>query len=162
MTNEYSVWLEPSASCELGKLIATYAQRTGTPSFLPHVTLMSGLFGDEQKLIERTQKLAGTGAVQLSLGSAMVGEAYHRCFYLECRPSVKLSELRGYAEKIFSVEAPYHPHFSLAYGLADSEQRRGFLKDIEGKEFSMSVERVSLWRAHGNVEEWHRVREWPL
>lgn len=162
LTNEYSVWLEPSASSELGTLIATYAKLAGTPSFLPHVTLISGLSGNEQDLIERTQKLVGRGAMHLSLGKATLGETYHKCFYLECRPSAKLSELREYAEELFSIEGPYHPHLSLAYGLVDLEQTHSFLTEIEGKEFTLVVEHVSLWRAYGNVEEWQRVARWPL
>lgn len=162
LTNEYSIWLEPSAPGELGALITTYAQRAGTPRFVPHLTLMPGLFDTEQALIERTQQLAGSGALELLLGSATLGEAYHKCLYLECRPSAKLAELRGFAEEIFSVEAPYHPHLSLAYGLSDLTQKHAFLTELEGKEFTLIVERVSLWLARGKVEEWKRVAEWPL
>ena len=59
-TDEYTLWLEPEGAVQndLQNRIASFARRGGTPTFLPHVTLLGGIRGDEETLIERTRKLA--------------------------------------------------------------------------------------------------------
>ncbi|MCM2258682.1 MAG: hypothetical protein NDJ94_23870, partial [Vicinamibacteria bacterium] len=56
-----SLWLQPQDPLRerLAGVIARLATRFGGPTFVPHVTLVAGLAGDEADLVLRARALAG-------------------------------------------------------------------------------------------------------
>jgi 2'-5' RNA ligase len=162
-TDEYTVWLEPSPQEgeELRACIEDFAKRAGTPVFLPHVTLVPGLHGSEEELIEKMRRLAGSESFSIQFGGTKVGDVYHKCLYLECERGEALMSLRGRAEELFDASTPYHPHLSLAYGVPEGQLRDIFVRE-SAKHVVFTARRISLWLARGKVEDWKKIQEFLL
>jgi len=56
----YAIWLLPHSDKhqELTQLIIKLSQKYGGPCFLPHITLLAGMQGNEKELIIKTSELA--------------------------------------------------------------------------------------------------------
>ena len=158
VTDEHSLWLQPAPAeaRELRTLIETFARRTGTPAFEPHLTLLPGLQGDEQGLIQKFAQLAHERSFPIVIESVQTGSAYHKCLFFTCAPSDSLLTLRRKSETIFSPGAPFFPHISLAYGL-DASLCEACRKELERKKVAFSAHIVSLWHAKGLPDEWQCV-----
>ena len=160
-TDEYTIWLEPENGAEIQKVIDAIAHRAGTPSFLPHVTLLPGLQGSEEVLIEKMRELATVQPFHIAFTKVGTGEAYHKCLFLQCEHSEELMSLRKKGEEIFEQPPTYYPHLSLGYGV-DKELREELAVELFKKQFIFKVTRISLWHAKGLVEEWRKVIEYKL
>ena len=160
-TDEYSIWLESRAGSDIQQTIDDVAVRAHTPTFLPHVTLLSGLQGEEADLVKRMHLLGNAHPFPVLFSGIATGNVYHKCLYLECEYTEPLMELRIKGEKIFAQPHAYHPHLSLGYGL-DPSFRDEFCRELAGKKFSFLVEEISLWHARGFVDEWRKVFSYRL
>lgn len=160
-TDEYTIWLEPENGTEIQKIIDAIAQRAGTPSFLPHVTLLPGLQGTEEILIEKMRELATVEPFHITFTKVATGEAYHKCLFLECESSEELMSLRKKGEEIFEQPPTYYPHLSLGYGI-DQELGEELAIELSTKQFDFKVAGISLWHAKGLVEEWRKVTQYNL
>jgi len=156
--DEYSLWLEPAPADarKLSALIENIAARSGTPVFEPHLTLLPGLHGEEQKLIETCAQFAHEASFSIPIESAQTGSAYHKCLYVSCAPSEQLVALRKKAEQLFKISPPFFPHISLAYGL-DASPREAYKLELAQEKFSFTAQTISLWHAKGLPNEWRRI-----
>ena len=160
-TDEYTIWLEPENGAEIQQEIDAIAQSAGTPSFLPHITLLPGLQEVEEALIEKMPELAASKPFEIVFTKVATGETYHKCLFLECEKSEELMTLRKKGEEIFAQPPTFYPHFSLGYGI-NKELREKLAADLAGRNFAFKVSRVSLWHAQGFVDEWREVAGFTL
>ena len=60
-SEKYSLWLRPfgDTAFSIQQRINKLSEKYGTPSFEPHVTLLSGIRYGETELIQLTETLAG-------------------------------------------------------------------------------------------------------
>lgn len=71
MSGDYSLWLKPPAGPTCSKLaqeVAAQAKEFGGPSFEPHVTLLGGVDGDQDTVLEKASSLAGKLKVSWCFG----------------------------------------------------------------------------------------------
>src|SRR5262245_35383966 len=86
-----TLWLMPQegeSQRRLADLIASLAQRLGTPRFEPHLTLLGGLEGSEADIVERTGALARMlRPIELHLHAIEGSDEYFRCVFVTVEPS---------------------------------------------------------------------------
>ncbi len=162
----YSLWLmpEPAERARLEALIHRLSHRLGTPPFTPHVTLLGGLHGGEQGLVDRLHELA-RDLPPLSLRLTQVGgqDAFFRCLYVEAEGGAALgaSHARAAAQLDVRTRASFFPHLSLVYGQLSSEQKRRLAGELRPEVEARTVLFPELWLVHteGHVTEWGSVSQ---
>ena len=166
-TDEYTLWLEPEGAVQnaLQSSIASFAERGGTPTFLPHVTLLGGIQGDEETLIEHIRRLAAVASsIPVRATTVDTGDRYHFCFYMLCEHTPELVDMHATALLAFGMPQGegYEPHISLAYGLADDRLRAAFTSEVSPESFDFIATSISLWHARGLPNEWRKVASFPF
>jgi hypothetical protein len=82
----YSLWLMPDAEHQrqFADIIARLAERFGTPTFEPHVTLLGGLHGEEREIVSRISDIVRTmRPVEIRTGALHSQEDYFRQFFAQ-------------------------------------------------------------------------------
>lgn len=126
----YSFWLVPQEPdfTYLQTLITTLANRFGTVSFCPHVTLYSGPLPSP---LAATQVCDALRATPLELAVVSLGHTSHftKTLYVQLRPSPELSHLvSSLVAAIPNAEQPpqpnLDPHVSLLYHTLESSTQQ--------------------------------------
>jgi len=134
----YSLWLIPDALAErqLAEAIDYLGERYSGPRFAPHVTLLSGLQGSEEDLVEKSRQLSNelTSFQARAIGLAME-PYYFRNFYLRLESSANflLAYQRASQDLSKSTGGDFKPHISLHYGTSTREECMGMGKEIHSQ-----------------------------
>ena len=171
----YSLWLVPDVESDvyhaLARCIAEIARRKQTSVFVPHVTLVGGISGD-QNVWEKTQTLAALlSPYKLRLGDIGSHGMYFRMLFSKIELTQTLLRVNAFAQYFFSVYGErYFPHLSLAYGNfspGEVAELKDYLTNpnripfrIVGMEFL--VRAVQLWHTEGEVDKWCKVASFPV
>jgi len=177
----YALWIEPPAflAVRLNALIEALSAQYGGPGFSAHVTLLSGLSGDEEDLLRAAGALASAlSPFEMRLSGVGREDSFFRCLYLLAEPTGPLAQARLRAEEAFggqfrasgsSLEGPerpekYIPHLSLLYGDIDNSSKDAVIQSIgSAVAANFTVDGLSLYRVDGDVSGWKRVGDFfPL
>lgn len=164
----YHLWLAPEGAAlqRLQRVVDDLAQGYDGPAFAPHVTLLSGLAGDEASLIERNRSLAARlPSFELSLTTPEAGNTFFQCVYMRVAEDPLLSRTRRAAGEAFALPyGDYMPHLSLYYGDVSEERRAVIVAGVPADATcSFSVESILLIRADSErPSDWHCVDRAPL
>lgn len=169
----YSLWLVPDIKSEvyraLAQCIADIAKEHQTPNFIPHATLLGGVDGNEESILDKTRKLAEMIApYEIQLGEVGSNGIYFQILFSKVEQTEAVMRANIVAQKVFVVDkGKYFPHASLAYGdfspetVAVLEQQLVEHRHlITGKKFL--VRDIELWRTEGEVKDWYRVDTFPF
>ena len=164
----YNLWLVPEGDAlpHLQGIIDCLAEAHGGPVFTPHITLLSGLRGNEALLIETNRSLGGSLApFNLELTVPEAGTTFFQCIYMRVAESPLLLRARQAAGEAFSLPADgYMPHLSLYYGDASPDRRASMLTAVPSHaRCTFAVKSIQLIRADGRTpSDWHCVDQAPL
>lgn len=168
----YSLWLVPDFGSEVYRMleqqITDVANKYQTPNFLPHVTLLGGLVGDEKSLCDKTQKLAETlNPYEIKLGEVGSNGTYFQVLFSKVEQTKAVIDANSLAQDIFEVDkATYFPHLSLAYGDFSLEEVALLKREITQDNFAVGksflAREIELWRTEGVVQDWYKVATFPL
>ena len=130
----YSVWMIPEEPdlTDLSKRIRNFANAHGTPSFVPHVTLVGDIAGEEADLAARLGCLSsGFSCHNLTVTDVKSEDVFFKSLYLNLSPPAKLVGeqavlAQGLPASRYTRE--FLPHISVAYGPIKPE-----IKAIETK-----------------------------
>jgi len=133
----YALWLVPEASAEerLISVIEDLSDRYGCPRFLPHATILGGLGGTEQELIEKVDSLAGElQAIDVTATGLAMEPYYFTSFYLKLEPSAALLLSYQKATQVFTAKAGnFNPHVSLLYGSVPRQEKINIGAEIHSR-----------------------------
>ncbi len=163
----YALWIEPPAflAVRLNALIDAFSTQHGGPRFSAHVTLLSGITGDEEALKRATGSLASAlSPFEVRLSGVGREDLYFRCLYLRAEKSGLLEDARARAEDAFGAfrgqasDGGFMPHMSLLYGDIDNSLKDDIIQGIgSALAANFTVEGISLYRVDGDVSGWSRV-----
>ncbi|KAL3674781.1 hypothetical protein V7S43_000710 [Phytophthora oleae] len=166
----FSIWAVPAqpASNDLEDIIETYAERLTTPSFLPHMTVLSGVKGlDAAEVVAKLSELADSmRALDVEIETVTFKELYFQCVFGLLKLTPELQQAHARSKEIYAVERndAFMPHVSFIYGDLASEARADLVKELrpqlDGKHLKM--EKLQLWRTLGQVETWELLAEVKL
>ena len=162
----YSVWLMPSGVVkeQLIHIIKELSINYGGPVFEPHITLISSFLGNEEELLQRTEKLASKiTPFGLKLRAIKYLNEFFRSFFLDVELTNDLKQARSAGLELFTCnENEYRPHMSLAYGDFTVSQKEKMKKSLSQlpKEFIVN----NFFLAHNNENDlrWRVIRGFLL
>ncbi len=163
-----TLWLMPDSDTyhKLSQLIAALSSVHQTPSFEPHVTLLSGIVDQPKLALQKTEELAAsTSVLQVALTQIEYLEYFYRCLFFRTDNSQSIFELRAKAEDLFEHTQvnPFIPHISFLYGSIPVFQKKAIVEDL-GDEFlvDFKMEKIRLLRTELSPEHWELLGEFDL
>jgi 2'-5' RNA ligase len=156
-----SLWLVPSepALSLLKEAVKSTAAKHGSPVFKPHCTLLAGLNGSEEEVVQQTKDLAAKlQPIQTSVEELASKNLYFQSVFALLRKDPALLEMHKTATEHFQLpykEGEYMPHVSLFYGDAADDTRaqiRSELQHMIGT--SLSFDAIEVWSTAGAAGEW--------
>jgi 2'-5' RNA ligase len=168
---KYSLWLLPEGDIfeKLNALISGLASKYDAPPFEPHITLLGGLRGPEQKIIPATALLAAAlESFSVTLTHLEYRDMYYMCLFVLLEKTRDVMDAHFLAQKILDTfiareNIEFIPHLSLMYGDFPVPLKKEIIKDI-GAEMNLSftVNSIYLFSTDGGPGDWHRFKEFPL
>jgi 2'-5' RNA ligase len=132
----HSIWLMPAAvdAAALERMVEDFSARFDAPRFQPHLTLVEDMersAGDLAPLVEEVA--AGIGPFTAPVAAIGVSALFFRSFYARFVAEGALLELKRRAiDKILPGDiAEFMPHISLAYGVAETLEKRDAVAEAE-------------------------------
>ncbi|MCT4610431.1 MAG: 2'-5' RNA ligase family protein [Pelagimonas sp.] len=171
MTTEtagYSIWLVPQEPqlTRLSTCVRDFARKNGTPSFVPHVTLLGDIAGKEAALAEIMARFSGRFApYDLMVTEVETGDSYYKSLYLNLESPAALQDLQTALCNdlpVSQVPREFQPHISLAYGDLSPEVQTAEAEAFVGS--LMRFEVMHLVRSSQTVpiEDWAIVKSFAL
>lgn len=164
----YTLWLMPdeAAYTKLSQLIVDLSSSHDTPTFEPHVTLLSGIVDPLEEALEKTEELANS---LLPISAALTRieflERYYRCLFFRTSESEDILEARQLAEAIFEHTRvdPFIPHISFLYGSLPIFQKQAIIDSL-GDAFFMDfrLPKLRLVETQRQPENWQLLAEFDL
>ncbi|MGN6467582.1 MAG: 2'-5' RNA ligase family protein [Rhizobiaceae bacterium] len=132
----HSVWLMPVAGDAdiLQRMVGDFAGRFGSPTFQPHLTLVEDMERSVDDLAPLVGRVAGgIASFEASVAGIGVSDLFFRSFYARFAAEGPLLELKRRAIEIILPGdiAEYMPHISLAYGVAETLEKRDAVVEAE-------------------------------
>ncbi|MGC1419456.1 MAG: 2'-5' RNA ligase family protein [Acidimicrobiales bacterium] len=132
-----SVWgvLARADENRITRFIDVVAKRYGTPTFRPHVTLVSDVKREETEARDVLRAVASvTPRIVVGLHSVTHSSRMFRAVVLECgHGDEALKDMRDVLSRDLAVRSPnpFLPHVSVAYGSFNEAQRRAMALEAE-------------------------------
>lgn len=164
----YSIWLMPTGNIyyKFARIITQLSKEYSSPSFEPHVTLLTRILASEEKMLIKTEKLASSlKPLEVQLTTLEYLDYYFRALFVKVVKTSQILKAYRKAIKLFGIKNPeeYMPHLSLLYGDFPESVKRKIIKKI-GTNFKSEFEAQSLHlvRADYKAIVWHPIKEFPL
>ena len=163
-----TLWLMPDKETylKIGQLIAELSSVHNTPSFEPHVTLISGITDDLETALKKTKKLAKENS---PLSASLIGveylEYFYRCLFFKTDDSDEIYRLRDEAESLFehSTVNPFIPHISFLYGSLPVFKKEAIIAELGERILGgFSLQSLRLVRTELGPENWELLGEFEL
>jgi Cyclic phosphodiesterase-like protein len=161
--SQFAVWLTPAPSDRrwLSKIIQDYAAAYQSPTFVPHVTVYSGICSAQEDLSATLLQLGGS-LLPLSLEVTGLGytENFFRSGFITFSPHEGLTALSvGIREHLQSpTDYRLEPHLSLVYkDLSLDQKRLAMLRVI------LSVQTITfdtLTVVKPSAQDWFDIPSW--
>ena len=165
----FHLWIVPTGAVysRLAGVISDLSARYRSPAFVPHLTLLGRLEGEEGVLVDRTHQLArALQPLEVRLKEPGYASPYFRCLFLPAEPSPPLLDAYQRATQIFNAQpaSAFDPHVSLLYGLFPESVKEEIIKalplDLPG---TFAASRLQLIRAGStNPQDWQVVQTLDL
>ncbi|MDB3945469.1 2'-5' RNA ligase family protein [Gammaproteobacteria bacterium] len=163
----YSIWLVPPEGeirVELMSTIRSLAARWGGPVFLPHVSLVGGVTGDQLEYRAKFSKVARQiGPIRVSLTGCQQSSHFFRSLYLKVAETSELIFARDIGSKIFgSLDEPFVPHLSLFYGVKEQSEKAAAINEGKFPLCSFDVDELFLVQNDEHSLKWHVIEQSPI
>lgn len=164
----YTLWLMPDQTTyeKLSQLIVDLSTIHETPTFEPHVTLLSGITDDLELAIQKAKELANSlTPISATLTKIEFLELYYRCLFFCTNESSELMEARSLAEQIFEHTqiTPFIPHVSFLYGSLPVFQKEAIIANLGDNFFiDFRMPKLRLVKTLRSPEHWELIAEFEL
>ena len=161
MVKSYALWVVPGGTAyhSLKNQISELSKEYNTVDFEPHVTIIGGLAGEENKLVSKMEELASAPPFEISLNKIGDSDEYFKCIFLECERNKELMDLNRKARVIFNhlKDPEFKPHLSLLYAELKPELIKKIVDELKpkyssGLNFGVADVRFMLTAQHPAVE----------
>lgn len=157
----YSIWLlfEKDVEKLLQSLINQFGYVTNSPTFIPHLTLISGLTGNEEDLFEQFEIFSSkVNSFFVRIKKIDFSDNFYRSLFIEIEKNDELRKIYNFASDIFNVKNDYDkftPHISLLYSFEKAETKKNLIdKYLENLPVTLLINRIGFYRTEGKPSEW--------
>jgi len=167
LANSYYLWLMPQKGMvdEFQKIIQDLSEAYDTPDFEPHVTLVSGLSGNEDHLVKIIDAFTrGKHSLSVTINGIdyMHGFFTALVFNIQNTPEIDLFNAQTREHLNPFDQGPYHPHLSLLYGDITEEEKEHIIANLNLLPRTITLDKLKLVKGHSEIERWRVIREWSL
>jgi len=167
LANSHYLWLMPQKETfdEFQTIIQDLSKTYGTPHFEPHVTLISGLSGNKDLLIEKIDALVlGKHKFSVTIKDIDYIRGIFTSLLLNVQNTPEIDQLNAQARQHLTPfgQGPYHPHLSLIYGNITSQERKHIIADLNCVGQTILLNKLRLVVGHSDVSQWRVIKEWSL
>ncbi len=164
----FSLWLRPDGEVgeRLARWIDTLAVRFRTERFPPHLTLLGGVEGDRDEVLQRAARAAaGLRPFTVHVDGVDGRDEHFRCLFVQALEAAPLLAAHATAARAFGREPDpaYQPHLSLLYGRLEPAHKLALAheagSDVDAR---FEARRLHLWRTEGPVREWQEIGAFDL
>lgn len=164
----YALWLvpeEPMFSLLAGR-VSRLSREYSTPTFDPHITLLSGITAQEQEILANSRLLASSlRPIRVELGEVGYLDEYFRCLFFKVLPASAIIKAHYAAQEAFGLwsDSPYDPHLSLMYGRLQLETKKKVAADLSflsGQKLELSC--LQIYRVSGPPDMWKCIEKFDL
>lgn len=158
-----SLWLMPEGKARegLAALIGHLGARLGTTAFVPHVTLLPGLSGPEEEIVDRARVIAAElRPLPLAFSEVDGTDTHFRCLFFRIVSTPALWDAHALAARHFGrePEEAFDPHLSLLYGDLDAGRRADLRRELHREILPpFEARHLHVWRTEGPVGEWREL-----
>jgi len=163
-----TLWLMPDQATyeKLSSLIYDLSSVHQTPTFEPHVTLLSGILEPIDMALKKTAQLAAqTAPLQSTLSRIEYLEYFYRCLFFRTDTSTSLFDLREVASSIFEHTPihPFIPHISFLYGSLPIFKKMAIVEELGERFFTdFTMWSIRLVKTDLRPEQWELLGEFKL
>lgn len=168
MKKEYSIWAIPSSKAyeRLSEVIYFLSKKYYAPIFEPHITIIGGLKGEKNNLINKTEELASKiNPYKAELTQISFLNDYFKSLFVNVRKTQEVIRPNFKAERIFNKKScsEYMPHLSLIYGYLPNKTKSEIINDL-GKKFNIEfdVKKFSFFLTGENPHQWDKIQDFKL
>ncbi len=168
----YAIWIGPNANSKeyasLERCIERIAVTHNTPTFPPHLTLLSGIKFDEATVVEQVRLLAASlQPLTIELEEVDAGKTYFQALFVRAKQTSELMAANHLAQQHCHRHKPiFTPHASLAYGdltpATAAHIKYVFAEQIAATRCTFTTHSLDLWNTRGPLETWHHIKRFPL
>jgi len=163
LADSFYLWLMPQKETydEFQKIIQDLSKTYGTPRFEPHVTLVSGLSGKEDLLVEKIDALAlGKHEFSVTTKDIDYRHGFFTSFLLNIQNTPEIDQFNEQARQHLTPfgQGPYHPHLSLLYGDITSQEQKRIIADLNCTGQTILLNTLKLVRGDSDVSQWQVIR----
>ncbi len=164
----YSIWLMPRGKTydDLSDLLRRLSRQFNSPTFEPHITLISGLEESIEEVKVKTKQLANNcGSSTIEFSNFGFSGEYFKSLYLNVKYSEELFTAYDETNKIFDRlnPPPFQPHLSLFYGnMNQNEKDKIILENKNLLDISFEVNQLNLYSTKGFSSDWFRIDHFEL
>ncbi|MFT7538709.1 MAG: 2'-5' RNA ligase [Lysobacterales bacterium] len=167
LANSYYFWLSPQTSDlePLQDIITTLSKKYSTPIFEPHATLVSGLSGDEQKLLQKISSFSKKQKkLKLLFEDIEYTHGFFTALYIKTSLPEKLTLMHKQAMRDLNPkhQIQYIPHLSLLYGNISSDEKENIISAFPLTSQEITIDSLKLVKGNADVTQWKIIDEWPL
>jgi len=167
LANSYYLWLMPQKEMydEFQKIIQNLSETYGTPAFEAHVTVVSGLSGNEDHLVKKIDTFArGKHSLSVTMKDIYYTHGFFTVLFLNIQNTPKIDQLNTQAREHLKPfgQGPYHPHLSLLYGDITSQEKERIIANLTLLPRIITLDKLKLVKGHSDVTQWQVIREWSL
>ncbi len=157
-------WLIPAEDdfIRLKQIVETYAERLGTPSFDPHLTLLARPLAAKDNPEDELEQLAKIAAPFALTGSGVPqwGPLYNQAFVLPFQNTPELAALVEQLHPLQVVPDDYFPHISLIYANLAPELGQELVQGYKPDSRTVRFDRIAAIRIGPGCACDDDVRSW--
>lgn len=167
LAHSYFLWLMPQKEIAdtFQEIVQNLSETYGTPAFEPHVTLVSGLSDNDDRLVKKIDVFA-RGKPKYSVTTKGIDyiHGFFTALILNIQNTPEIDQLNTQAREHLKPfgQGPYHPHLSLLYGDITSQEKERIIAGLNLAGQAITLDKLKLVCGHLDVEQWRVVGEWSL
>jgi hypothetical protein len=164
----YSIWLMFEKNLEeyFQSLINQFSSELSSPNFLPHITLIAGLDGNEDELIKRFDNFFHLHSFEVKCNGIAYSDEFYRSLYIKVEKDETLKNLFEFASRIFDVNLDFEkflPHISLLYSFAKEDLKKRLIAEhLQKYPEKILITRIAFWKTKGLPADWKMLKMFEL
>jgi len=159
----FSIWLMFVKEDELKfqKLIDHLCNEFNSPSFKPHLTLLSKIENRDNLIDRFSQLVENLEPFDLNITGIKYSNEFYKSLYLEIEKNEILKNLFLKAVLLYDGVLNLHgfnPHISLLYTDENDEKKKSIIQKVQELNLTkVKVNRISLIKTEGTPEDWSEL-----
>lgn len=157
----FALWLRPRQSeiDSLSRLISQLSHQHQTTPFPPHITLLSGIGLNVQRIKRHCENICKSQSIfTVNLRSIQYTEKYFMNLFIPIEMNNELLNLRNNFIKMLELDIneEFIPHISLLYGNLHISQQQKLQVELN-KSFPKTIhcERIDIYVGTGDESQWY-------